>query len=517
MGGKVMHAHFRLAGRDYYAMDAGPAVPLHRGDLALRLVRRPGGGRPLLGGAHRGRRTGAAVRLAQGPLGSVVADHPRPAHRAHPDPDPDAPIARCRPCCRCARSRSPCSRPPPPAREVDRAGCADAPAPSRSRWSRHPPAPPRAATRRAALRSAPSPPGRDRRRRAGGGRPARRTTLASGLARPLVGRAARHAAVRSSRSATTARSCELTADGRAAHVGTVPGVVSGGESGLHGLAVCDDGDTTWLYAYHGAADDNRVVRMPLLGDAGAFSARRGRGRVLGHPAGEHPQRRSHRVRARTASCTSRPATRRTAMRRRIPTRSAARSCASRPRATPRPAIRSAASVWIARPPQRAGHRVDERRHDVGERVRPEHLGRAQPHRSPAANYGWPVVEGEGDDAGFTDPIAVWTTDEASPSGIAAVGDTVFIAGLRGERLWIIDTPDGELAGEPGGRPGRRAGAPARRRRGARRRALGAHQQHRRRGAPRPTDDLLLRLPIEPAADLRRDRSASRDGGATVRP
>jgi predicted 3-demethylubiquinone-9 3-methyltransferase (glyoxalase superfamily) len=27
MGGKVMHAHFRLSGREYYAMDAGPQFP----------------------------------------------------------------------------------------------------------------------------------------------------------------------------------------------------------------------------------------------------------------------------------------------------------------------------------------------------------------------------------------------------------------------------------------------------------------------------------------------------------
>ncbi|MFH8249979.1 VOC family protein [Microbacterium sp. B2969] len=27
VGGKVMHAHFRLGGRDYYAMDAGPQFP----------------------------------------------------------------------------------------------------------------------------------------------------------------------------------------------------------------------------------------------------------------------------------------------------------------------------------------------------------------------------------------------------------------------------------------------------------------------------------------------------------
>ena len=58
---------------------------------------------------------------------------------------------------------------------------------------------------------------------------------------------------------------------------------------------------------------------------------------------------------------------------------------------------------------------------------------------PGANYGWPIVEGEGGEPGFTEPVAVWATSEASPSGIAAVGDTVFIAGLRGERLWMVDT------------------------------------------------------------------------------
>ena len=42
MGGKVMHAHFRLAGRDYYAMDAGPQFPFTEADFAVRLVRRPG-------------------------------------------------------------------------------------------------------------------------------------------------------------------------------------------------------------------------------------------------------------------------------------------------------------------------------------------------------------------------------------------------------------------------------------------------------------------------------------------
>lgn len=66
---------------------------------------------------------------------------------------------------------------------------------------------------------------------------------------------------------------------------------------------------------------------------------------------------------------------------------------------------------------------------------------------PGANYGWPVVEGRAGDDRFVDPVRQWSTDKASPSGIAVAGGSVFMAGLRGARLWQIPIPEGE-AGRP---------------------------------------------------------------------
>jgi len=55
------------------------------------------------------------------------------------------------------------------------------------------------------------------------------------------------------------------------------------------------------------------------------------------------------------------------------------------------------------------------------------------------NYGWPVVEGVGDtqDGRFTNPLTIWTPSEASPSGIAISGNTVYVAALRGQKLWAV--------------------------------------------------------------------------------
>jgi len=63
------------------------------------------------------------------------------------------------------------------------------------------------------------------------------------------------------------------------------------------------------------------------------------------------------------------------------------------------------------------------------------------------NYGWPVVEGRAGRRGYIDPVRQWHTDLASPSGIAIAGNAVYMAGLRGERLWQIPIPGGK-AGTP---------------------------------------------------------------------
>ncbi|MHA7133419.1 PQQ-dependent sugar dehydrogenase [Oerskovia turbata] len=62
---------------------------------------------------------------------------------------------------------------------------------------------------------------------------------------------------------------------------------------------------------------------------------------------------------------------------------------------------------------------------------------------PGGNYGWPEREGTrggstaADGTEFVDPVATWPTSEASPSGLAVTREGVYVAGLRGERLWRV--------------------------------------------------------------------------------
>jgi glucose/arabinose dehydrogenase len=61
------------------------------------------------------------------------------------------------------------------------------------------------------------------------------------------------------------------------------------------------------------------------------------------------------------------------------------------------------------------------------------------------NYGWPVVEGRSGDGRYRNPARQWHTDEASPSGIAIAGNAVYLAALRGARLWQVPLVGGRTA------------------------------------------------------------------------
>lgn len=63
------------------------------------------------------------------------------------------------------------------------------------------------------------------------------------------------------------------------------------------------------------------------------------------------------------------------------------------------------------------------------------------------NYGWPMVEGRGEGEGLTNPQVVWDTDVASPSGLAFLDGHLWLASLRGERLWRVDV-HGDHASHP---------------------------------------------------------------------
>jgi glucose/arabinose dehydrogenase len=108
------------------------------------------------------------------------------------------------------------------------------------------------------------------------------------------------------------------------------------------------------------------------------------------------------------------------------------------------------------------------------------------------DYGWPTVEGRGGGPGMTDPEVVWDTDEASPSGLAYAAGHLWLAALRGERLWRVDV-HGADAVHPVpffvGRYGRMRTVVA-----APDGSLWLSTSNRDgRGEPRPGDDRILRV------------------------
>ena len=56
---------------------------------------------------------------------------------------------------------------------------------------------------------------------------------------------------------------------------------------------------------------------------------------------------------------------------------------------------------------------------------------------PGRNYGWPNCEGPCSDSRFTNPVRTWDVAAASPSGLEIVNDWIYMAAVRGARLWVM--------------------------------------------------------------------------------
>ena len=229
---------------------------------------------------------------------------------------------------------------------------------------------------------------------------------------------------------------ELTASGTLRDAGTVAGVVHSGEGGLLGLEAWYEGDTTWIYAYYTSASDNRIVRMRLSGTPGHYALGgqeeilTGLAKAFNHDGGRikfGPDKLLYATVGDAADGAR--AQDKTSLNGKILRMNPDGSV---PEGNPFPG----SLVYTL------GHRNPQGlAWDSAGRLWASEFGQNTWDElniiTPGQNYGWPIHEGIADADGYVDPVHQWTTAEASPSGLAIVNDTLFLAALRGQRLWVI--------------------------------------------------------------------------------
>jgi glucose/arabinose dehydrogenase len=237
----------------------------------------------------------------------------------------------------------------------------------------------------------------------------------------------------------TARVIELMPNGETRVVGTVAGVVPGGEGGLLGIAARDTG-TPYLYAFFTSGSDNRIVRMPLTGAPGTYAL--GAVEVL---ISGIPKARTHNG-GRLAFGPDGMLYATTGDAQQTALSQDRSSLAGKIlRLTPDGDV-PAGNPFSGSYVYSLGHRnpqgiVFDRTGQLWAAEFGQNTWDELNRIEPGSNYGWPVVEGIGGLAGYVDPVQQWATSEASPSGLGIVGDTLFLASLRGQRLWAIDLDD----------------------------------------------------------------------------
>jgi glucose/arabinose dehydrogenase len=229
---------------------------------------------------------------------------------------------------------------------------------------------------------------------------------------------------------TTGRILRISRDGRRRRVVMrVPGVdTNSGEGGLLGLAVSPRyARDRWVYTYFTSASDNRIVRFRLGGRIRSVLTGLRRGVI--HDGGRiafGPDGKLYAGVGETGDSTL--AQNRRSLNGKILRMNPDGSV---PSDNPFPA----SLVWSY------GHRnVQGLAWDRRGRLWATEFGQDEFDEvnliRKGGNYGWPEVEGRGSTAGgrFINPKVTWATSEASPSGAAIAGRTMYVGALRGDAV-----------------------------------------------------------------------------------
>ncbi|TMR93064.1 PQQ-dependent sugar dehydrogenase [Nonomuraea basaltis] len=242
----------------------------------------------------------------------------------------------------------------------------------------------------------------------------------------------------------TARVLRLTpGSGQARQVYEVAGVAAMREGGLLGLAASPDfAQDNLVYAYFTAEQDNRIVRFRLDGDEQPEVILDGIAKATYHNGGRIAFGPDGMLYAGVGDAGNTQSSQ-------DPDSLNGKILRLTPDGRPAPGNPNPGS-----PVYSLGHRnVQGLAWDAQGRMFAAEFGQNELDEvnliEPGRNYGWPAVEGAGDTQGgrYTNPLVTWPVSEASPSGLAIAGNTIYVAALRGQRLWTIP-----LTGDPAGDP-----------------------------------------------------------------
>lgn len=239
-------------------------------------------------------------------------------------------------------------------------------------------------------------------------------------------------------------------DGKTTVLGSVPGVVPGGEGGLLGLAVSPEYESDKsLFAYFTSGVDNRIARLTLAEAEPGGPLKLGQPEIIFSGIPKAATHNGGRIRFGPDGYLY-VGTGDSQRRDQPQDPNALGGKILRITAEGRPAP---GNPFGDNPVYSLGHRnVQGLDWDDSGRLWSSEFGPNVDDElnliQPGGNYGWPEVTGAPGRPGFIDAKVVWpSTAESSPSGLEIVGSTAYLGALRGQRLWAVPL-EGENAGDP---------------------------------------------------------------------